>query len=159
MPLTAPTQRKEREKKKFEKEYLASLSRSVKDAKTADYISSRTVNGADVLDPTGRTFKIEPSQVTAIKPQGFGLGKTRGDIVDKVRCTPALSCEECVSTLCISMGAAVVSYRVVRLHLVAQIATKSIHKTVQFDPRFVPKVMLAWWLGTWCASRIELHIL
>ena len=60
--MRLPPQRKEREKKKFEKEYLASLSGSVKDAKTADYISSRTVNGADVLDPTGRTFKIASSR-------------------------------------------------------------------------------------------------
>ena len=56
-------QAKEREKKQYEKEYLASLSKSVKDAKVADYIASRTIDGSDVLDPTGRVFKIEPSQV------------------------------------------------------------------------------------------------
>jgi hypothetical protein len=56
-------QAKEKEKKQYEKEYLASLSKSVKDAKVADYIASRTVDGSDVLDPTGRVFKVEPSQV------------------------------------------------------------------------------------------------
>lgn len=78
-------QAKEREKKRYEKEYLASLSRTVQDAKTADYIAGRTVDGSDVLDPTGRTFTVQPSQVTAIKDHGFGLGRTRADIVDKVK--------------------------------------------------------------------------
>ena len=56
-------QNKERQRKQYEKDYLASLSRTVKDEKTAQYIASRTIDGADVLDPTGRAHKIEPSQV------------------------------------------------------------------------------------------------
>ena len=40
-PPVGCVQAKEREKKRYEKEYLASLSRTVQDAKTADYIAGR----------------------------------------------------------------------------------------------------------------------
>ncbi len=62
----------------------ASLSRSVKEAKVSDFIASRTKSGQDVLDPTGRAFAVQPSQVTTIKDHSFGLGKAPSDLLEKV---------------------------------------------------------------------------
>ena len=67
------------------KAYQQSLSRANKEAKVSQFIAGRTQSGEDVLDPTGRTFKVQPSQVTTVKDHGFGLGKARGDIVEMVR--------------------------------------------------------------------------
>ncbi len=75
---------KERHHVEAMREYQASLSRSVKEAKVSDYISSRTKSGQDVLDPSGRTFTIQPSQVTTIKDHSFGLGKAPSDLLEKV---------------------------------------------------------------------------
>ncbi|CAM9167315.1 unnamed protein product, partial [Hapterophycus canaliculatus] len=50
------------------------LGRHVVDARNREYLRSRTVDGTDVLDPSGRSFRVEPSQVTTIKDAAFGLG-------------------------------------------------------------------------------------
>jgi hypothetical protein len=76
---------KHREHAEAVREYQASLSRAVREAKVSDFIAARTKTGEDVLDPTGRSFKIQPSQVTTVKDHGFGLGKSRGDVLEMVR--------------------------------------------------------------------------
>ncbi|CBJ27963.1 conserved unknown protein [Ectocarpus siliculosus] len=50
------------------------LGRHVVDARNREYLRARTVDGTDILDPSGRSFRIEASQVTTIKDAAFGLG-------------------------------------------------------------------------------------
>lgn len=37
--------------------------RHVNDARNREYLRAKTVDGTDVLDPSGRRFRVEPSQV------------------------------------------------------------------------------------------------
>ncbi|CAN0059637.1 unnamed protein product, partial [Ectocarpus sp. 12 AP-2014] len=50
------------------------LGRHVVDARNREYLRARTVDGTDILDPSGRSFRVEASQVTTIKDAAFGLG-------------------------------------------------------------------------------------
>ncbi len=120
-----------------------------------------------MLDPTGRTFTVQPSQVTAIKDHGFGLGRTRADIVDKVRIrrllallfsasahfpTPGCDAVACgfmrgdgtrhsrTCALCGSHVSAWICTALVCRSCCAQVKGKATNKSVTFDPRFVPKV-------------------
>ena len=77
-----------RKELEYEEVYQREMGRAAKEARVSQYISKRTKGGEDIIDPTGRTFRIEPSQVTTIKDHAFGLGrhaKDRPDIVDMIR--------------------------------------------------------------------------
>ncbi|CAB1100550.1 unnamed protein product [Ectocarpus sp. CCAP 1310/34] len=50
------------------------LGRHVVDARNREYLRARTIDGMDILDPSGRSFRVEASQVTTIKDAAFGLG-------------------------------------------------------------------------------------
>lgn len=74
-----------------EDEYRKALSRPVREAKTTALVMSKTTEHTDVLDPSGRKFRVEPSTATLIKPAGFGLGttwRTRPDIVAAIASAP-----------------------------------------------------------------------
>lgn len=64
----------------------------IKDTTTSAYIMSRLVNGNDTIDPTGRMQEIHPSEVSLIRPRGFGIGRVgkelRGDILAKEMARP-----------------------------------------------------------------------
>ncbi|CAK9111468.1 Cilia- and flagella-associated protein 74 [Durusdinium trenchii] len=73
--------------KAYEEEYAKSLGRHVHEKRIQEYMQSRTIGGVDSIDPTGRQFRVQPSQVTVLKTHEFGLGTVqakRGDIVDMI---------------------------------------------------------------------------
>jgi hypothetical protein len=83
----------EKEKQAYEKKYQKELGRSVVEKRIKEYMLSRT--GQDIVDPTGKMFRIYPSQVTTIKDHSFGLGKNlvhteeqRARIIQKVQSKP-----------------------------------------------------------------------
>ena len=41
---------------------------------TTNYLKRTTRGGVDMVDPTGRSLRVDPSQVTVIKDKTFGLG-------------------------------------------------------------------------------------
>lgn len=45
---------------------LCWLRRNVTDARNREYLRSRTIDSTDVLDPSGRNFRVEPSQVLRV---------------------------------------------------------------------------------------------
>jgi hypothetical protein len=48
--------------------------RHIVEAKNSDYIRSITIGAKEILDPTGRALRVDPSQVTEIPDRSFGLG-------------------------------------------------------------------------------------
>lgn len=62
--------------KAYEKKHRDEQGRHVIEERNAQYITSVMSSGHEVLDPTGRAPRIDPSQVTDIKDHTFGLGKT-----------------------------------------------------------------------------------
>ncbi|RHY58336.1 hypothetical protein DYB34_000360 [Aphanomyces astaci] len=58
----------------YVRKYQKELGRKVVEDRTQNYMISRT--GGELVDPTGRTFRIDPSQVTVMKDHSFGLGKS-----------------------------------------------------------------------------------
>ena len=75
----------------MERSYRKSLGRHVQEQRVREILVSKTIGNVDSIDPSGRSFRVEPSQVTVIKPHGFGLGgvsEGRGDIVDMVAAKP-----------------------------------------------------------------------
>lgn len=54
--------------------YQQALGRQYKEDQTEAYMLSRT--GQALVDPTGREYTLEPSQVTVIKDHSFGLAKS-----------------------------------------------------------------------------------
>ncbi|CAM9586927.1 unnamed protein product, partial [Sphacelaria rigidula] len=54
---------RERTEREHEQRFRKELGKHVTDARNREYLRARTVDGTDVLDPTGRTFRVEPSQV------------------------------------------------------------------------------------------------
>ncbi|ETW09786.1 hypothetical protein H310_00267 [Aphanomyces invadans] len=101
--------RDETEKRHAEyvRKYQKELGRKVVEGRTRDYMISRT--GAELVDPTGRTFRIDPSQVTVMKDHSFGLGKST------------------------------VKSREQRDKVIDMIAAKREHANVQINPRGLPK--------------------
>ncbi|CAM9207030.1 unnamed protein product, partial [Laminaria digitata] len=65
---------KARVDKEMEKRFRDELGKHVTDARNRAYLRAKTVDGTDVLDPSGRKVRVEPSQVTTIKDAAFGLG-------------------------------------------------------------------------------------
>ena len=60
----------------YEKQHRDAQGRHVKEEKTTGYISEVMSGGQEVLDPTGRAPRVDPSQVTSIPDKSFGLGKS-----------------------------------------------------------------------------------
>merc|ERR1719326_1420304 len=52
--------------------------------KVAAYIADQTVGHVDVLDPTGKAMRIDPSKVTVQKTMDFGLGRARPELLAKM---------------------------------------------------------------------------
>merc|ERR1719326_1265296 len=52
--------------------------------KVASYIAEQTVGHVDVLDPTGKAMRIDPSKVTVQKTMDFGLGRARPELLAKM---------------------------------------------------------------------------
>ena len=61
--------------KAYEKAFRDELGRHVIEERNRQYLVSRTTEGVELVDPTGRSVRpFEPSQVTTIKDNSFGLG-------------------------------------------------------------------------------------
>ena len=67
----------EAKNKAYEKQHRDEQGRHVIEERNANYITSVMSSGHEVLDPTGRAPRIDPSQVTDIKDHTFGLGKSQ----------------------------------------------------------------------------------
>merc|ERR1719387_515759 len=52
--------------------------------KMMNYITQQTVGHVDVLDPTGKAMRIDPSKVTVQKTMDFGLGRARPELLAKM---------------------------------------------------------------------------
>jgi hypothetical protein len=84
--------RKKEEHERMEKEYESSYrneqGKEVIEKRNRDYLISKTTNKTDLIDPTGKIFKIEPSQVTTVQDASFGLGynprKDRNQLQDVI---------------------------------------------------------------------------
>ena len=77
----------EHQHKQYAKKYRDEKGRHITEARTEAYLRSVTIGGKDMVDPTGRVFRIQPSSETTIKTHAFGLGKValdRPDIVDMI---------------------------------------------------------------------------
>ena len=82
----------ERHHKQYVDKYQSELGRKAKEDRVRQYMISKTSNHAELVDPTGRVFRIEPSQVTDIKDNSFGLGKSanksimqRNAVIDSIK--------------------------------------------------------------------------
>lgn len=64
----------ERRHKAFAAAYRDEQGKEIIEARNRSYLMEKTTTGTDLIDPTRRMFKIEPSQVTTIKDASFGLG-------------------------------------------------------------------------------------
>ncbi|EQC33161.1 hypothetical protein SDRG_09147 [Saprolegnia diclina VS20] len=91
----------------YVQKYQKELGRKAVEDRTRNYMLSRV--GAELVDPTGRTFRIDPSQVTTMKDYSFGMGK----------CTNKT--------------------REQRDKVIDAIAAKPEHANVQVNPRWIPK--------------------
>eukprot|EP01033_Poteriospumella_lacustris_P014882 gene14882-10641_t len=65
-----------RQAEKYEKEHRASLGRHVIEERNRAYIESKTSAHTEVLDPSGKAARVDPSQITDVADFTFGLGKT-----------------------------------------------------------------------------------
>ena len=78
--------------RQYEKKHRDEQGRSITEEKNTAYIKSVMTGGYEVLDPTGRAPRVDPSQVTQIKDQSFGLANsqripknTMKSITEKIR--------------------------------------------------------------------------
>eukprot|EP00597_Dinobryon_sp_UTEXLB2267_P012124 CAMPEP_0170113434 /NCGR_PEP_ID=MMETSP0020_2-20130122/9888_1 /TAXON_ID=98059 /ORGANISM="Dinobryon sp., Strain UTEXLB2267" /LENGTH=1783 /DNA_ID=CAMNT_0010339793 /DNA_START=13 /DNA_END=5360 /DNA_ORIENTATION=- len=69
-------QQAERAAKEYEMKFRESQGRGLIEEKNSNYITKRTSAHVEVLDPTGRAARVDPSQVTDIPDYSFGLGKS-----------------------------------------------------------------------------------
>ena len=75
-----------RKNKQFATQYRDSLGRHVTEQRTRNYMLNITKDSKDFVDPTGRMFRIEGNEHTALKDRSFGLGhmaEQRPDIIRK----------------------------------------------------------------------------
>ncbi|KAJ0399279.1 hypothetical protein P43SY_001863 [Pythium insidiosum] len=83
------------EQRAYERRYQREMGRAAVEARTTQYLVART--GKETLDPTGKAFRLFPSQETSVIPdRSFGLGRNlvhdagqRHEIVENVRRKPA----------------------------------------------------------------------
>lgn len=66
----------ERREKAYEKKHRDEQGRHVTEHRNANYIKGVTVGGLDVLDPAGRASRVDPSQITEVPDNSYGLGKS-----------------------------------------------------------------------------------
>jgi len=66
----------ERKLKEYEKKHRDEQGRHVIEHKNQGYLKEITAGGMEILDPTGRALRVDPSQITDIPDQSFGLGKS-----------------------------------------------------------------------------------
>eukprot|EP00750_Incisomonas_marina_P000297 INCI10223.1.p1 GENE.INCI10223.1~~INCI10223.1.p1 ORF type:complete len:1773 (-),score=361.95 INCI10223.1:537-5855(-) len=71
--------------REYEQSYKTSLKRSHQDKKVEAYMKSVTKSGVSMVDPTGRTFRLEPSKLTTIKTNKFGLGGADRDVIKNLQ--------------------------------------------------------------------------
>lgn len=62
-----------------------SQGRGIIEDKNSNYIVQRTNDHVEILDPTGRMGRVDPSQVTQIADYSFGLGKSSRIPADNMR--------------------------------------------------------------------------
>lgn len=62
--------------KEYEKKQRDELGRHVIEARNRDYIASVTLDGREMLDPSGRASRVDPSQITSFPDYSLGLGKS-----------------------------------------------------------------------------------
>ncbi|CAM9260061.1 unnamed protein product, partial [Ectocarpus fasciculatus] len=62
--------------KEYEKKQRDELGRHVIEARNREYIASVTMDGREMLDPSGRAARIDPSQITSFPDYSLGLGKS-----------------------------------------------------------------------------------
>lgn len=74
--VTRVEQSKIRKAKAYEKKHREEQGRHVIEDRNQDYITSITTENKEVLDPTGRLGRVDPSQVVDIHDHSFGLGKS-----------------------------------------------------------------------------------
>ena len=65
-----------RVEKEYEKKHRESQGRHVVEEKNAEYIINRTSSHLEILDPSGKAARVDPSQITDIPDYSFGLGKS-----------------------------------------------------------------------------------
>lgn len=65
-----------RKAKAYEKKHRDEQGRHVIEERNNNYITSITTGNKEVLDPTGRVLRVDPSQITDIPDHSFGLGKS-----------------------------------------------------------------------------------
>merc|ERR1719261_1438550 len=80
--------RKDEEVKEEERQAAAAFQREMNGVerrrKMMNYITQQTVGHVDVLDPTGKAMRIDPSKVTVQKTMDFGLGRARPELLAKM---------------------------------------------------------------------------
>lgn len=74
-----------REAMKYEKQHRESLGRHVIEDRNRRYIESKTSAHTEVLDPTGKASRVDPSQITDVADFSFGLGKSSRIPKDKMK--------------------------------------------------------------------------
>lgn len=74
--LIAKQRQAELAAKEYELKFRDSQGRGIVEEKNTKYIVQRTTGNVEVLDPTGRVARVDPSQVTDIADFSFGLGKS-----------------------------------------------------------------------------------
>lgn len=87
----AAERRKQQREQQRAREAAAIAGPTTPGAAAKAYLASRTRGGSDVLDPTGRAARIDPSSVTAMRTHAFGTGrvaKERPDILRAERRRP-----------------------------------------------------------------------
>jgi hypothetical protein len=84
-----------------EKRFRDSQGRWVVEEKNRKYITTITIGAKEVLDPTGRAARVDPSQVTEIPDGSFGIGKsnripkeTMAKITEKIRTGVRVSADD-----------------------------------------------------------------
>ncbi|KAA0166078.1 hypothetical protein FNF28_03246 [Cafeteria roenbergensis] len=88
----AERRRQQREQQRA-REAAAIVGPTAPGAAAKAYLASRTRGGTDLLDPTGRAARIDPSAVTAMRTHAFGTGrvaKERPDILRAERRRPEM---------------------------------------------------------------------
>jgi NAD(P)H-hydrate repair Nnr-like enzyme with NAD(P)H-hydrate epimerase domain len=104
-------EQKDREHKQYDEAFQKEQGRAAKETKVKSYLQSRTRGGVEMVDPTGRSARIDPSQVTVVRDHGFGLGKSMRQNDTKAD----------------------------RANIIAKVQAKPKNRKVEHDPRFVPK--------------------
>lgn len=76
---------KELHAKEYEKKHRDEQGRVVIETRNKNYITSITSGNKELLDPSGRASRIDPSQITEIVDYSFGLGKSSRIPVESVK--------------------------------------------------------------------------